>query len=142
MQYRVTYTALLKMKLMLFVFGFCLFRATPVTYGRSQPTGQTGVAAAGLSHSHSHSNARSKSILDLRCGLRQCQILNPLSEAREWTHILMNTNWVLNPLSHNWNSSRLFFFNWLHALCIWNKSWSNLKIITEYKIRSLRIKVK
>ena len=31
------------------------------------------------------------------CGLRhsswQCQILNPLSEARAWTRVLMDTNW-------------------------------------------------
>ena len=29
----------------------------------------------------------------------QCQILNPLSEARDQTHILMNTSRLLNPLS-------------------------------------------
>ena len=43
-------------------------------------------------------------ICDLHCSLWQCQILNPLSEARNQTLILMNTSWVLNPLSHNGNS--------------------------------------
>ena len=42
------------------------------------------------------------------CGLHhslwQCQILNPLSEARYQTCILVDTSQVLNPLSHNRNS--------------------------------------
>ena len=35
---------------------------------------------------------------------QQCQILNPLSEAKDQTHILVDTSQVLNPLSHNGNS--------------------------------------
>ena len=31
-------------------------------------------------------------------------ILNPMSEARDWTHLLMDTSWAHNPLSHNENS--------------------------------------
>ena len=39
------------------------------------------------------------------CGsLKQHQILNPLSEARDQTCILMDTNWVLNILSHRGNA--------------------------------------
>ena len=33
-------------------------------------------------------------LFDLRCSLRQCQILNPLSRARDWTRILMDTSWA------------------------------------------------
>ena len=40
----------------------------------------------------------------LCCSLRQCQILNPRSEAREQTHIFMDNSWILNPLSHNKNA--------------------------------------
>ena len=36
---------------------------------------------------------------------QKCQILNPLSEARDRTCILMDTSWVLNLLSHNGNST-------------------------------------
>ena len=37
-----------------FFFFFLLFRATPVAYGSSQASGQTGAIAAGLHHSHSN----------------------------------------------------------------------------------------
>ena len=43
-------------------------------------------------------------ICDLHHSLRQRQILNMLSEARDQTSIFMDTSQVLNPLSHNWNS--------------------------------------
>ena len=35
---------------------------------------------------------------------QQRQIVNPLSKARDQIHILMETGWVPNPLSHNGNS--------------------------------------
>ena len=45
-----------------------------------------------------------------RChSLWQCQILNRLSEARGWTHILTETMSGSNPLSHSGNSSNHFF---------------------------------
>jgi len=43
-------------------------------------------------------------ICDLHHSSWQCQILNPLSEARDQTSILMDTSRVLNLLSHNGNS--------------------------------------
>ena len=43
-------------------------------------------------------------IWDLHHSSQQCQMLNPLSEARDQTHILMDASQVLNPPSHNRNS--------------------------------------
>ena len=43
-------------------------------------------------------------VCDLHDSSQQCQILNPLSEARNLTHILVNTIRVLNTLSQNRNS--------------------------------------
>ena len=43
-------------------------------------------------------------VRDLHHSSWRCQILNPLSEARDQTCILMDTSWILNPLSHNGNS--------------------------------------
>ena len=43
---------------------------------------------------------------------RQCWILNPLSKARDRTHIFTETNQVLSPLSHNRSSNILkYSFN-------------------------------
>ena len=43
-------------------------------------------------------------ICKLHHPLRQCQILNPLCKARDWTHILTDASRDLNPPSHNRNS--------------------------------------
>ena len=69
---------------------FFIFRTTTVTYGSSQARGWIGAAPAGLHHSHS--NAGSKPHLQLHHRSWQCQILIPLSEARDQTHILMDTS--------------------------------------------------
>ena len=37
-------------------------------------------------------------VCDLYHSSQQGQILNPLSEDRDWTRILMDTSWVRNPL--------------------------------------------
>ena len=71
----------------IYIWFFCLLRATPVAYGGSQARSLIGTAAASLRHSHS--NPRSKPCLRPIPQLKQCQILNPLSEARDWTHHLV-----------------------------------------------------
>ena len=43
-------------------------------------------------------------ICDLHYSSQQCQVLNPLGKAGDQACIIMDTSWVLNPLSHNRNS--------------------------------------
>ena len=75
-----------------FVVFFCLFfRAAPLAYGSSQTRGKMGAIAASLFHSHSNMGC---CICNLYHSSGQHQIPDPLSEARNRTHSLMDTNWV------------------------------------------------
>ena len=86
------------LSLSLFFFFFFLFMVTPEAYGSSRP----GVELELLCYSHSNTNL---SHVDHLChSLWQRQILNPLSEARDQTHILMVSSQVLNLPRHNGNS--------------------------------------
>ena len=73
---------------------FCLFRATTAVYRGSQARGLIRTAAAGLYHSHSTATWDPSHVFDLHHSLCQHQILNPLSKARDRTHVLMDTSWV------------------------------------------------
>ena len=64
------------------------------------PAYATATAIPDLSH-----------VCNLHHGSRQCLILNPLSEARDGTCILMDTSQVLNPLSYNRNQDPCVLFN-------------------------------
>ena len=78
---------------------FPLFMATWAAYGSSQDTGRIRAAAAGCnvgSKPRLQSTPQLMTILD--------PILNPLSKARDGTHILMDTSQICSPLSHNGNS--------------------------------------
>ena len=76
---------------LLFLFLFfvsCLFKAMPVAYGGSQAWRQIGAVAAGLHHSHrmwdlSH-------VCNLHPNSQQRWILNPQSQARDRTCVLMD----------------------------------------------------
>ena len=67
-------------------------RGTPVPYGSFQARGWMGAAATCLHHSHS--SVRSKPHLWPTLHLQQLWILNPVSEVRDWTHIIMDTSQV------------------------------------------------
>ena len=73
-------------------WSFYLFRATLMAHGGSQARGPIRVVAAGLRHSHS--NAGSEPRLPPTPHLRQRRILNPMSEVRDGTCVLMDAGWV------------------------------------------------
>ena len=75
----------------LFLFLF-LFRAIPEACGGSQARGRIGAAAA--RHNQSHDNVGPKHVCNLYHSSWQHWILNPLSKARNQTHILIDTSRV------------------------------------------------
>ena len=97
---------------------FCLFKAAPAAYWGSQVRGRIGAVADDLCHSHSQAGS------DLHHRSQQCQILNPLIEAK----MEPATSWFLVdlfPLSHDGNSLLLFFkvfwsfhFFYSHIFCL------------------------
>ena len=87
---------------------------------RQSPACITATATPDLSH-----------ICDLHLSVPQRRILNPLSKARGWTHILMDTRRVHNPLSHSGNSSCLYFWC-LRNLCLnWAHKYFLLHVLVE-----------
>ena len=103
---------------LIFLFNLLFFfRTAPATSGSSQGRGWIRAAATSLRHSHSYNHAWSEPCLSHvhgsvhTAGSWQRWILNPLSKARDWTHILMDTNQVLKLLSHNRNSLNLIFLS-------------------------------
>ena len=75
-----------------------LFSATPEAYGAESKPQPLAYATATARPDPSR-------ICDLHHNLWQSQFLNPLREARDRSHILMDNSQVLNLLSHNTNSS-------------------------------------
>ena len=103
-------------------FFFFFLRATPTAYGSSQASSQIGALAAGLRHSHN--NSGSEPYLWPTPQLTATVDLNALSEARDWTHILMDTSQI--PFCWSMTGTPLFLFQCtviLSLLCnfFWNK---------------------
>ena len=65
-------------------------------------------------------------ICDLPCSSGQHLMLNPLSETRDRTRMLVDTSWVLNPLSHKRNSLDFSFQRSLLAF-VWQMLWKGAK---------------
>ena len=68
-------------------YYYFLFMTTPGAYGSSQAMGQIGAAAA----TYTTVTATSDLSHICACPLWQCQILNPLSEAKDRTCVFMET---------------------------------------------------
>ena len=78
-----------------FFFFWSFFRATPAAYRGSQARGQIGAVATGLRHSHR--SAESELCLwlwDLHHNSLKCQVLNPLSKARDRTSVFMDASQI------------------------------------------------
>ena len=85
--------------------------ATPAAYGNSQPRGRIGAAA------EAYSTATAMQDLTCICGrchsLRQCWVLNPLSEASDAPASSGRLCWILNPPSHNVSATiKKCLFHW------------------------------
>ena len=87
-----------------FLFFLFLFRAVPLS---SQS--RSRIAAAAPAYSTGTATPDLSCLCDLPHSLWQCQILNPLIEARARTRIFMDTSQFLNLLSHNGNSQIISF---------------------------------
>ena len=73
-------------------------------------------------HQQAYATATATPDLNHVCNLHhsshQCGILNPLSEARDRTCVLMDTSWIWNPLSPNGKSSPPFILMvYLYRFC-------------------------
>ena len=66
-------------------------RAIPTTYGSSQARSPIRTAAAGLHHRH---NTGSKPSLQPTPQLTAMPDGYPVREARDWTHLFMDTSWI------------------------------------------------
>ena len=95
----------------IFNFFFLLFRATPapVVYVNSQARDWIGATATGLHHSHSNVSDPSF-VCNLHHSSQKCQILHPLSETRDRSHILMDTSWIHFHWAMMGTPSFFFFF--------------------------------
>ena len=72
------------------LFYFLLSKATPVAYVNSQARGQIGATAVAIATVMQSPSC----VCKLHHSSWQHWISNPLSEAREQTHILMDTSWT------------------------------------------------
>ena len=84
-------------------FFLLLFKAAPAAYRSSQTTGKVRAVAAGP-YTTAAATLDSSHVCHLHHSSQQCQILNLLSKAGDWTLILMDTSWVCNLLSCNGNA--------------------------------------
>ena len=71
-------------------FLFCLFRAASVAYGGSQARVESELLL--LAYARAAATRDPSCVFDLHHRSWQCWILNPLSEAKDRTYVLMDTH--------------------------------------------------
>ena len=77
-----------------FIYLFCFLGLHLWQMESSQATGRIGSIAAILFHSHSNWESQLSHICYLHHSSWQYQIPDPLSKAKDWTHILMDTSQI------------------------------------------------
>ena len=81
---------------------FSFFFPAPAACRSSWARDQTRATATNLCHTATVTPDQSH-VCDLHHSSRQYQILNPLSEARDRPHVLMDTSWIHNAARHSRN---------------------------------------
>ena len=74
--------------------SFLLLNAAGVAYGSSQARGRISATVASLHHSHINAGSELHLWPTQQGSSQQCQILNPLSKARDQTYILTDTSQI------------------------------------------------
>ena len=77
-----------------FILVYCIWRAAPIAVACGGSQAQNWIRVIAASLHHSHSNARSKLHWQPTPHLQQHWIADPLSEVKDWTHILLDTSWI------------------------------------------------
>ena len=116
-----------------FVYWLVLFLLGPYLQPMEVP--RLGVKSELQLPTYTTATADLSCICDLCCSLRQCQILNPLSEARDRSHILMGSSWVLNSQSHNKNSQLFYYI--LLLLILWRLLCGHRSVWWKYHLAHL-----
>jgi len=75
-----------------FILFLLLFRPVPEACGICQARGW--IRAAAEAYARATATPGPSCVCDLHHSSQQYQILNPLSQARDWTHVLLDTSWV------------------------------------------------
>ena len=101
----------------LFVCLFFLFTTAPVAYGSSWARGQIGASAEACAIATATVMLDLSCICDLCHSLRQSWILNPLSEATDQTHILVDTMLGSLPAEPPWELFFVFCFFFNGCIC-------------------------
>ena len=76
-----------------YLFCVFLFRATPTAFGSSLARDRIRAVPAGLHHSPQQRGIQATSVTYTTTHSNTGSF-NPLSEARDWTRVFMDTNWV------------------------------------------------
>ena len=122
--------------LCIYLFIFVFLKAAPVAYGSSLARGLIGAIAAAYTTATTMPDP--SRVCDLHHTSRQCWILNPLSEARDRTHNLMDPSQIrfccaMTGTPYVWFFEKLWLLQLLHH--------SRIDFISQGQLHNLRVLV-